>query len=78
MSMTGSARVKKHTIKVISPANGKNVLSESELEMDKRATSAVKAAVEKAIICKHPVARFDTVQKKAYIEYGSGERKYVE
>jgi hypothetical protein len=46
--------------------------------MDKRAVQAVKSAVNKAKICKKPVAKYDKVAKKAYIQYSDGVKKYVE
>lgn len=46
--------------------------------MDKRAKQAVRAAIEKAKFCKKPIAMYDKVLKKAYIQYADGVRKYVE
>lgn len=46
--------------------------------MDIRASEAVKVAIRKAKICKKPIAKYDVVKKKAYIEYANGEIKYVE
>ena len=45
--------------------------------MSKRASHAVKAAIKKAKVCKKPVAKYDVVQKKAYIEYANGTKKYL-
>ena len=45
--------------------------------MDARATEAVKAAINKAKICKKPVAGYDKENKVAYIEYANVERKYA-
>lgn len=45
--------------------------------MDKRASYAVKSAIEKAIICQKPIAKYDIDSKKTYIEYANGEKKYV-
>lgn len=45
--------------------------------MDKRAAYAVKAAIKKAKVCKKPIAKYDAVQKKAYIEYANGTKKYL-
>ena len=39
---------------------------------------AVKAAVDKAQFCKKSVAKYDVKNKKAYIEFADGKRKYVE
>lgn len=38
---------------------------------------AVKAAINKAKICKKPIAGYDKEKKHAYVEYANGERKYV-
>ena len=50
----------------------------SDNEMDLRAVEAVKAAIEKAKICKKPIAGYDKEKKTAYIEFANGERKYAE
>lgn len=39
--------------------------------MDSRATAAVRSTIDKAKVCKKPVA------KKAYVEYADGVKKYV-
>ena len=44
--------------------SGDTVISENDSEMDIRARCAVKSAIEKAEICKKPVARYDAVLKK--------------
>lgn len=53
-------------------------LTPSEIEMDKRAVEAVRAAIHKAKVCGKPIARYDSVLKRAYIEYPNGDRKYAE
>ena len=65
-------------IKVVSCEEEKNTLTASDNEMDRRATEAVKAAINKAKICKKPIAGYDKKRKAAYIEYANGERKYAE
>lgn len=45
--------------------------------MDSRATAAVRSAIDKAKVCKKPVAKYDPVTKKAYVEYADGVKKYV-
>ena len=65
-------------IKVISHEEEKEIVTESDNEMDARATEAVKAAINKAKICKKPVAGYDKEKKAAYIEYANGEREYAE
>lgn len=46
----------------------KKVLSANDIEMDRRAESAVKAAIKKARICNKPVARYDSSAKTAVLE----------
>ena len=65
-------------IKVVSHEEAKEILTASDNEMDVRAVEAVKAAINKAKICKKPVAGYDKEKKAAYIEYANGERKYAE
>ena len=65
-------------IKVISRQEEKEILSVSDSEMDRRAVEAVKAAINKAKICKKPRAGYDKEKKAAYIEYANGDRKYAE
>ena len=64
-------------IKVVSREEEKKTLTVSDSEMDVRAIEAVKAAINKAKICKKPVAGYDKENKVAYIEYANGERKYA-
>lgn len=65
-------------IKVVSHEEEKNILTESDREMDERAVEAIKAAINKAKICKKPIAGYDKEKKRAYVEYANGERKYAE
>ena len=46
--------------------------------MDRREVEAVKAAINKAKICKKTIAGYDKEKKAAYIEYANGDRKYAE
>ena len=64
-------------IEVVSQEEEKSTLTVSDNEMDKRAVEAVKAAINKAKICKKPIAGYDKEKKMAYVEYASGERKYA-
>ena len=64
-------------IKVITEKEKGSVLTASDCEMDVRAVEAVKAAINKAKICKKPVAGYDKEKNSAYIEYANGERKYA-
>lgn len=63
-------------IKVVSQEE-RSTLTVSDNEMDKRAVEAVKAAINKAKICKKPIAGYDKEKKLAYVEYANGERKYA-
>ena len=65
------------TIKVVSCEEEKSIITVSDAEMDERAVEAVKAAINKAKICKKPIAGYDKEKKAAYIEYANGERKYA-
>ncbi len=64
-------------IKVYNQDEAKSSLTASDIEMDIRATEAVKAAIHKAKVCKKPIAYYDKEKKKAYLEYANGEREYV-
>jgi hypothetical protein len=55
----------------------KNIISARDAEMDCRATAAVRSAIDKAKICRKPIAKYDPVTKKTYVEYADGEKKYV-
>ena len=57
--------------------NETDVLTLSDAEMNNRAKAAVKAAIDKAKLCKKPVAKYDSASGRAYVEYASGEKKYV-
>ena len=48
-------------IKVVSREEEKSTLTESDSEMDERAVEAVKAAINKAKICKKPIAGYDKI-----------------
>ena len=65
-------------IKVISREEERNTITASDNEMDKRAVEAVKAAINKAKICKKPIAGYDKEKKAAYVEYANGDIKYAE
>ncbi|MCD8368809.1 MAG: hypothetical protein LUC94_00495 [Clostridiales bacterium] len=64
-------------IKIISPNEYQTNITPNDAEMDRRATQAVKAAIEKAQFCKKPIARYDKEAKKTYIEYSDGTKNYV-
>ncbi len=63
-------------VRVYSDKSSSNI-SNSDIEMDLRAKSAVKAAIEKAVICKKPIALYDEENKRAYIQTADGAKKYV-
>ncbi|MGN0600087.1 MAG: hypothetical protein ACI4JK_09355 [Oscillospiraceae bacterium] len=65
------------SVTVISSNKPNDGISESDAEMDIRAREAVRSAINKAVICKKPIAKYDKVNKRAYIETADGERKYV-
>ena len=65
-------------IKVVTAVEQQGVISNRDAEMDARAVQAVKSAVKKAEFCKKPVAKYDKVAKKAYVQYADGVRKYAE
>ena len=56
-------------IKVVSKDEEKSTLTKSDTEMDERAVEAVKAAINKAKICKKPIAGYDKEKKQAYNDY---------
>lgn len=65
-------------VKVIDNDEKQDTLSQEDKDMDIRAKEAVKAALEKAKVCKKPIARYDIETKRAYIEDAEGNRRYVE
>lgn len=65
-------------IEVIPTVEQKSAISNSDAVMDARAVQAVKSAVKKAEFCKKPVAKYDKVAQKAYVQYADGVRKYVD
>lgn len=64
-------------IKVVAAFERQNAISKNDAEMDERAVQAVKSAVNKAEFCKKPIAKYDKTEKKAYVQYADGVRKYV-
>lgn len=52
-------------------------ISQEDSDMDTRAKEAVKGAVNRAKVCKKPIAKYDKINKKAYIETPEGERIYA-
>ena len=64
-------------INVVSREEESKTLTLSDREMDARAVEAVKAAINKARVCKKPIAGYDKENKQAYIEYANGDIKYA-
>lgn len=70
-------RVGTLSVKIVTADNRaeqKNIISDSDREMDNRAVAAVRSAINKATICKKPIAKYDPVTKRAYVEYANGEK----
>ena len=65
------------SVKVVDNSEKKTALSQEDNEMDIRIKEAVKAAINKAKVCRKPIARFDVKSNETYIEYEEGNRKYV-
>lgn len=63
---------RKNSIRIGARSSEDEYVTVRDIEMDKRAKQAVKAAVSKAEVCNKPVAKYDKVQKKAYLEYPDG------
>ena len=74
-------RIGNMTIKVISGDDLSlyyEAISSNDVEMDKRAVAAVQSAIDKAKMCKKPVARYDVATKRAFVEYADGKIQYVD
>ena len=69
------------TVKIISGDDislQRELISSNDAEMDRRAVAAVQSAIDKAKICKKPVARYDVATKRAFLEYANGRIQYVD
>ena len=67
-------------IKVVSEEDSisyKDIISDQDAEMDRRAIAAVRSAIEKAKVCNKPIAKFDDETNRAYLEYPDGSREYA-
>ena len=67
-------------IKVVSEDDSisyKDIISDQDAEMDRRAIAAVRSAIEKAKVCNKPIAKFDAETNRAYLEYPDGSREYA-
>lgn len=65
------------SVKIISEKDLAKSISKSDAEMDIRAKKAVELAISKAKSSKKPVAKYDRISRKAYIETAEGEKIYI-
>lgn len=76
--MTRSVKINGNQVVIVVSAEGsEEAITLNDAEMDVRAREAVKSAINRAKVCKKPVARYDRERRKAYIETADGERIYV-
>lgn len=74
---TNVKKIGKISINVISTQE--NIpISASDAEIDSRVKAAVHSALERARVCKKPIAKYDLETKQAYLEYANGDKKYVD
>lgn len=74
-------KIGKMTVKVISGNDSslKNkIISSNDAEMDRRVTAAVQSAIDKAKVCRKPIAGYDVSTKRAFVEYADGSIQYVD
>ena len=76
--MAKSVNLNGMKIKVIDAQEKDAYLTRDDIDMDIRAKAAVKAALNKAKICGKPIARYDMLTKRAYIENADGTIRFVE
>lgn len=69
-------KVNGYEVQYVSASERNKYLTDSDREMDLRATAAVEAAIQKAKICKKPIARYDIKTRETYLEYPDGSKKY--
>ena len=80
MMVAREKKVGKFSVKIITKDDNlvrDKIISQNDAEMDNRATEAVRSALNKAKFCKKPIAKYDVIAKRAYVELADGERKYV-
>lgn len=65
------------SVTIVTSESTDTVISKNDAEMDARAKEAVKSAINRAKTCKKPIARYDKINRKAYIETADGEKIYV-
>ena len=68
-------KVGNHIVNVID--SNESYISPEDKAMDKTVTAAVRSAINKAIVCDKPIAKYDLRSKKAFVEQPNGEKKYV-
>lgn len=73
-----SRTIGKYKVNIIVNSDQSQYISEKDREMDKRARCAVESAINKAKVCNKPIAKYNLTEKKAYLEYSDGRKKYVE
>ncbi len=64
-------------VTIVTADSSESAITPTDVEMDVRAKEAVKSAINRAKTCKKPIARYDRVNRKAYIETANGEKIYV-
>lgn len=65
------------TINVIEPHEKDKYLTQDDIDMDIKATAAVRVALNKAKICGKPIAHYDMLTHRAYIENADGTIKFI-
>ena len=65
------------SVTVVSADSSHSVISDADAEIDARAKEAVKSAINRAKTCRKPIARYDRVSRRAYIETSDGKKTYV-
>lgn len=55
-------------VQVIPSSEQEPVITKSDIEMDKRITHAVMAAIDRVKVCQRPIARYDEETKRVYVE----------
>ena len=76
MSKIKVKQINGYIVQVVPSSEVESVLTESDKEMDRRAVAAVQAAINKAKVCKKPIAKYDVKTHRAYIEYPDGHIEY--
>lgn len=64
-------------VKIVPEQDVQTVVTPDDAEMDKRVKAAVKSELDRATICKKPIAKYDRDSKRAYIRLPDGKKKYV-